>query len=81
LLQFNKTPENQAEFCHFIESKYKAPKLLHGIKCVTELFEKIKVTNTNTNTNTNTKTNVKTNVKKDIDYLYTNLRMTLCELG
>jgi len=73
LLQFNKTPENQMEFCHFIESKYKAPKLLHGIKCVTELFERIKVLKTNTNT--------KTNVTKDIDYLYTNLRMTLCELG
>jgi len=79
LLQFNKTLENQMEFCHFIDSKYKAPKLLHGIKCVTELFERIKVTKTNTKTNA--KTNTKTNVKKDIDYLYTNLRMTLCELG
>lgn len=85
LLQFNKTPENQMEFCHFIESKYKAPKLLHGIKCVTELFKKIKVINENVKTNNNQNNNIvtktKSNTTKDIDYLYTNLRMTLCELG
>lgn len=86
LLQFNKTHENQMEFCHFIESKYKAPKLLYGIKCVTELFERIKVLNQNIVINNeniiiNAKSNAKSNAKKDIDYLYTNLRMTLCELG
>ncbi len=75
LLQFNKTGGNQMEFCHFIETKYKSPKLLHGIKCVTELFQKVKVQNDKT------LSSYKKNGKNEIEYLYNNLRMTLCELG
>lgn len=72
LLQFNKTTKNQMEFCYFIETKYKSPKFLQGIKCVTELFQKVKVINQKP---------LNPNSKKDIEYLYNNLRMTLCELG
>jgi hypothetical protein len=82
LLQFNKTSESQMEFCHFIDRKYKSPNLLHGIKCVTELFQKIKVVKHKSKSHSNSKANRgKMNSKKDIEYLYNNLRMTLCELG
>jgi len=90
LLQFNKTAENQMEFCHFIETKYKSPKFSHGIKCVTNLFQRVKVAKINKSnknksnknkSNKNKSNHDKVNSKKDIDYLYNNLRMTLCELG
>jgi hypothetical protein len=89
LLQFNKTAETQMEFCHFIETKYKSQKFSHGIKCVTNLFQRVKVAKGVTNKSNKNKSNKsrsksnhdKVNSKKDIDYLYNNLRMTLCELG
>lgn len=54
LLQFKKTTEHQMSFCNFIESKYRSPKLLNGIKCVTELFQKVKIIN-NKSLKTNSK--------------------------
>lgn len=75
LLQFKKTEANQIQFCAFIESKYMSPKLLNGIRCVSEVFKKVKVFKTSPSLNK------VPSAKKEIDYLYNNLRMTLCELG
>ena len=75
LLQFKKSESNQMQFCAFIESKYTAPKLLNGIKCASELFKKIKVFKGHS------EVIKRPNTKKELEYLYNNLRMTLCELG
>jgi hypothetical protein len=69
LLQFKKTLSNQHKFCEFIEKKYKSKSLLKSIDCIESNLSGIKQS---------FKTN-KTN--KDIKYLLTNLRMTVCELG
>jgi hypothetical protein len=67
LLQFKKTPTNQTEFCKFIEKKYKTLQMLKNVS-MTESFMK-QITNENKNNN------------KNIDYLVTNMRMSICELG
>jgi len=66
LLQFKKTISNQNDFCRFIEKNYKTSTMLHGVKD-TELFLD----------------NITTNKKKQktVDYILTNLRMSICELG
>ena len=70
LLQFKKTPSNQREFCHFIEKNYKKSHMLQNVS-LTELFMK-KVKNIDINS---------ANHNKNIDYLVTNMRMSICELG
>jgi len=70
LLQFKKTPSNQREFCHFIEKNYKTSHMLQNVSS-TELFMK-QIRNIDIN-------NV--NYNKNIDYLVTNMRMSICELG
>ena len=70
LLQFKKTPANQMEFCKFIEKKYKTGQMLKNVKS-TELFMK----NLQHVNNTHGKD------VNNIDYLMTNMRMTMCELG
>ena len=66
LLQFKKTTSSQEKLCEFISKRYKSNRLLDGIDCTEYLL-----------------INMKNNVKgrKNIGYLLTNLRMTLCELG
>jgi hypothetical protein len=66
LFQFKQTATNQHNFCKFIEKKYKLKPLLEGVKCSEQILHRIKQT---------------TGSKKNILFLLTNLRMSLCELG
>jgi hypothetical protein len=65
LMQFKKTPLNQNEFCRFIEKNYKTKNMLVSIHN-TQIFLN-KLINKKHNTNT--------------QYLLSNLRMSICELG
>jgi hypothetical protein len=65
LMQFKKTPLNQNEFCRFIEKNYKTKNMLVTIHN-TQIFLN-KLINKKQNTNT--------------QYLLSNLRMSICELG
>ena len=65
LMQFKKTPLNQNEFCRFIEKNYKTKNMLFTIHN-TQIFLN-KLINKKQNTNT--------------QYLLSNLRMSICELG
>lgn len=66
LLQFKKTIANQKEFCKFIEKNYKTSAMLDGVN-ETELF----LNNTPKNKS----------AQKNVSYMLTNLRMSICELG
>jgi hypothetical protein len=65
LLQFNKTPSNQKEFCKFIEKNYKTSSMLNGIVNTQSFLKDI---------------NKKRN-KQNLNYILSNLRMSICELG
>ena len=65
ILQFKKTPMSQNEFCKFIQKNYKTSVMLNGIDN-TQLFF-------------NTISKKKNN--KNLQYLLSNLRMSICELG
>jgi len=65
LLQFNKTINNQREFCKFIEKNYKTSSMLYGIN-ETQIFLSC----------------LKQKAKKqNLQYILSNLRMSICELG
>jgi hypothetical protein len=65
LLQFKKTIANQKEFCKFIENNYKTTSMLNGIIEMQHFLNDINSTNKNKNKN----------------YILSNLRMSICELG
>ena len=65
LMQFKKTPLNQNEFCRFIEKNYKTKSMLESINHTQIFFDKL--------------VNKKHN--PNIQYLLSNLRMSICELG
>jgi hypothetical protein len=65
LLQFKKTISNQNEFCKFIEKNYKTSILLEDINETQYFFEKIN----------------KIYKNKNLQYILSNLRMSICELG
>jgi hypothetical protein len=71
LLQFKKTISNQKEFCKFIAKNYKTSTMIEGIN-ETQLFL--------TNITKNNKTNDKPLNKID-NFILSNLRMSICELG
>jgi len=71
LLQFKKTISNQKEFCKFIAKNYKTSTMIEGIN-ETQLFL--------TNITKNNKTNSKPLNKID-NFILSNLRMSICELG
>ena len=68
LLQFKKTPSNLNDFCKFIEKNYKTNTMIEGVLTTEQFLNKIK----------NDK-----NEKKDShkEYILSNLRMSICELG
>jgi hypothetical protein len=72
LLQFRKNIANQISIYKFIEKKYKSKRMLENVKCTTNLLRNYSKLYTSNNTN-------KTN-KKELNYLLSNLRMSLCEL-
>jgi hypothetical protein len=65
LLQFNKTPSNQKEFCKFIEKNYKTSSMLNGIVDTQSFLKDIN----------------KKRKKPNLNYILSNLRMSICELG
>lgn len=66
LLQFKTTINNKREFCKFIHKNYKIPSMIKGVSDTEHLFSYMHQ-NPKHNTNTN--------------YMLSNLRMTICELG
>ena len=68
LLQFRKTISNQRDFCKFIEKKYKTKQMLENVKSTESFINSFK----------NMKVKNKVN---DINYILTNMRMSICELG
>lgn len=68
LLQFKKTPSNLNDFCKFIEKKYKTKTMIEGVHTSEQFLNKIKDDK---------------NEKKDSnkEYILSNLRMSICELG
>ena len=69
LLHFKKTLTNQMEFCNFIRKNYKTRLMLDNVKSSEICLQKIK------------KNKQKNKKNKNIDFLLTNMRMTICELG
>jgi hypothetical protein len=65
LLQFKKTLTNQIELCNFIKKNYKTTSMLNGV-IETQVF-----------LNNLQKKGKKTN----LNYILSNLRMSICELG
>ena len=65
LLHFKKTSTNQKEFCNFIRKNYKTKLMLDNVKSSELCLQKVK--------------NIKKNKNKN--YLLTNMRMSICELG
>lgn len=66
LLQFKKTTGNLDQFCKFIEKSYKTKATLEGIKCMEELFSETKMLSK------------KSKIK---NFIWTNMRMTVCEMA
>ena len=69
LLQFNKTIANQNDFCKFIENNYKTTSILNSIHETRHFFNQI------------IKKNKKSNRKQNLQFILSNLRMSICELG
>jgi hypothetical protein len=65
ILQFKKTSLNQNEFCKYIQKNYKTREMLNGIDNTQLFFNKISMKKNN----------------KNLQYLLSNLRMSICELG
>ena len=68
LLQFKHTDEHQLALCDYIKENHKTPELLNGIKCSERLIHKLSIRN-----------NSQVKKSKRVDYLLTNLRLSLCE--
>ena len=68
LLQFKKTISNQKEFCKFIENNYKTTSMFNGIIETQHFLNNINDINS-------------TNKNKNLNYILSNLRMSICELG
>jgi hypothetical protein len=69
ILQFKKTPFGQQEFCNYIEKNYKTSGFLNGIDKTEEFLNKLQ------------KNSGKNTEKNKSDYILSNLRMSICELG
>ena len=67
LIQFNKTSKNQKEYCEFIKSNYKSASMMENILETEDFYNKI--------LNQNKKEN------KNLNYILSNMRMSICELG
>lgn len=65
LLQFKKTLTNQKEFCKFIEKNYKTTSMINGVVETQHFLNNIQKHKKNTN----------------LQYILTNLRMSICEMG
>ena len=66
LIQFNKTEAIQKDFCQFIENNYKTSSMLKGVSHAHNFLMDIHKS--------------KKQNKNDLDYILSNLRMSICEL-
>jgi len=66
LLQFKKTEKNLTNYCKFIETNYKSQSMINGVECYKKILHIAKLESTK---------------NKDLNYLISNLRMTICELA
>ena len=71
LLDFKKTTANLKEFCKFIERNYKSHSMLACIDNTHAFYRNIKKHNNDNKSNSN----------KSLDYILSNMRMSICELG
>ena len=67
LLQFKKTLANQKEFCKFIEKNYKTKSMLNGIVESQHFINNVQ--------------HQKTKTTQNLQYILSNLRMSICEMG
>ena len=65
ILQFKKTLANQREFCNFIEKNYKTVSMLNGVAYTQQFLNHTQ----------------KNNKKTNLNFVLSNLRMSICELG
>ena len=65
LIQFEKTSKNQIEYCEFIKSNYKSTSMLKNVLETQHFYNNVK----------------KHEKKTDLNYVLSNLRMSICELG
>jgi hypothetical protein len=75
LLDFKKTPANLKEFCKFIERNYKTCSMLDGIDNTHEFYINVKKHHYYNKTKTTDSDN------QSLDYILSNMRMSICELG
>ena len=81
LLQFKKTLSNQKEFCNFIAQNYKTNGFLKGVSDAEQFFNTIQKKGTARTETTRTKPTGSVPSNKNLNYILTNLRMSICELG
>jgi len=67
LLQFKKTPHNLEEFCRFIEQNYKKKGMLDAVKCVENMYFF-------------SHSGKQKQKQKNLNFIWTNMRMTICEM-
>lgn len=70
LLDFKKTTANLKEFCKFIERNYKTSSMLDGVDNANKFYTTVKEQNSKHYKN-----------NKSVDYILSNMRMSICELG
>lgn len=70
LLDFKKTTANLKEFCKFIERNYKSSSMLDGVNNANKFYSTLKEQNNKHNNN-----------NKSMEYILSNMRMSICELG
>lgn len=78
LLHFKKTLSNQKEFCNFIAQNYKTTGFLKGVDDAEKFFYTMQKKGTRRTETTAVKSSGK---NKNLNYILTNLRMSICELG
>jgi hypothetical protein len=67
ILQFKKTSSNQLEYCKFIENNYRTKSMLNGIVESQHFINNVQ--------------DQKPKTKQNLQYILSNLRMSICELG
>ena len=65
LLQFKKTLQNQMDYCDLIKKNYKSSSMLENISETQDFFKKVQIKGK----------------KNNLNYILSNMRMSICELG
>ena len=67
LIQFTKTIKNQREYCEFIKTNYKSASMIGNILETEDFYNKLLIQNQKQ--------------KTSLNYILSNMRMSICELG